>query len=209
MTPFSRYILRVDSVMETSGENVTDLLIQWNAGDESALERLLPYLLPELRQLAACYMRGERAGHTLQTTALVNEAWLKLAQRQTWQNRSHFFAAAARIMRNILVDYARSRTSAKYGGVSPRLDLERILATSVSNERIEEWLLVNQALDKLSRCDVRKSRIIELRYFLGMTVEETAEVIGASPNTVIREWRLARAWLGREIALGSQLTSDI
>ena len=123
--------------MQVPGENVTDLLIRWSAGDESALERLLPHILPELRQLAACYMRGERPGHILQTTALVNEAWLRLVQRhgQTWEHRSNFFAAAARIMRNILVDYACSRASAKHGGPAPALDLETALAVSISPER--------------------------------------------------------------------------
>ena len=179
--------------------NVTDLLIQWSKGDESAFEHLVSYVMPQLRQLAACYMRGERPGHVLQTTALVNEAWLRLADQSqlTWTNRTHFFAAAARMMRNILVDYARSRDSVKHGGGAQPLVLDEALV--LSNERSEDLLLLDQALRKLADTDHRKSQVVELRFFGGMNVEETAHVLGVSPNTIIRDWSLAKAWLRREM----------
>jgi RNA polymerase sigma factor (TIGR02999 family) len=182
-----------------SGENVTDLLVDWSNGNQSAFERLVPYVMPELRQLAGYYMRGERAGHMLQTTALVNEAWLRLIdqRRGTWESRVHFFAAAARIMRQILVDYARRRHSAKRGGDAAASAFDNALA--IPDERSEYFLLLDQALQKLAQTDPRKSRVVELRFFGGMTVEETAQVIGVSANTVIGDWRLAKAWLRQEI----------
>lgn len=185
--------------MKPARENVTDLLLEWSKGKESAFERLAPHIMPELRQLAACYMRGERPGHVLQTTALVNEAWLRLAGHGNvvWDNRAHFFAAAARIMRQILVDYARARSSAKRGGGAEAVLMEDALV--ISKERSEYLVLLDEALLKLARTDDRKSRVVELRFFGGMNVEETAQVLGVSPNTIIRDWRLARAWLRREI----------
>ena len=189
----------VPDMQSASGENVTDLLIQWCNGDESALERLVPCVMPELRHLAAHFMRGERPGHMLQTTALINEAWLRLADqtRLTWNNRAHFFAVAARIMRNILVDHARSRRQAKHGGGAEPVTFDDALA--FSDERSENFLLLDEALHKLALVDARKSRVVELRFFGGMNVEETAEVLGVSPNTIIRDWRLAKAWLRREM----------
>jgi RNA polymerase sigma-70 factor, ECF subfamily len=179
-------------------ENITELLVEWRNGSESAFERLVPFIMPELRQLAAGYMRGERSGHILQTTALVNEAWVRLADQSTgkWETRAHFFAAAARIMRHILVDHARSRNSAKRGrGVEPAVFED---ALAMSEERSEYLVLLDEALLKLSHIDPRKGRVVELRFFGGMNVEETAEVLGVSANTVIRDWKLARAWLRRE-----------
>lgn len=189
-------------MQKPSAENVTELLIEWSNGNESAFERLVPYVMPELRQLAACYMRGERPGHMLQTTALVNEAWLRLVDqtRATWENRAHFFAAAARIMRHILVDHARSQGRARRGGGAQLIVFEDAL--EISEERSEYLLLLDEALQKLARTDARKSRVVELRFFGGMTVEETAQVVGVSANTVIGDWRLAKAWLRREIASG-------
>lgn len=187
------------AVQEQSGENLTELLIEWRNGSDSALDRLIPYVMPELRRLAGYYLRGERPGHILQTTALVNEAWLKLVQQTgtPWDSRAHFFAVAARTMRHILIDYARSRRSAKRGGEVPPIDFQDALA--ISDQRCEHLLLLDVALQKLARTDPRRSRVFELRYFGGMNVEETAKALDVSPNTVIHDWRFAKAWLRLEI----------
>jgi RNA polymerase sigma-70 factor, ECF subfamily len=189
-------------MQQPAQENVTELLNQWSNGNDAAFAQLVPRVMPELHQLAAAYMRGERPGHMLQTTALVNEAWLRVVGQpaQTWENRAHFFAAAARIMRHILVDYARTQGSAKHGGGLQGVDLDEALV--ISEDRSEYYLPLDRALQELERIDARKGRIVELRFFLGMTVEETAGVLGVSSNTVIREWRAAKAWLRREIACG-------
>jgi RNA polymerase sigma factor (TIGR02999 family) len=186
-------------VQDHSSENVTALLAEWRSGSESAFNRLVPHVMPELRHLASLYMGRERSGHTLQTTALVNEAWLRLLDQNGWEwdNRAHFFAAAARMMRNILVDYARSRRTTKRGGNVQVVEFADALAMSA--QRSDYLLMLDEALDKLARTDARKSRVVELRFFGGMNVEETATVLGVSPNTVITDWRLAKAWLRREI----------
>lgn len=187
--------------MQQPAESVTELLIRWSDGDASASEALVPFVLPKLRQLAASYMRRERSGHLLGITALVNEAWLRLEidhTQLTWTNRIHFFAIAARIMRYILVDYARSRDSVKHGGGIQPLALDEALI--VSDDRAEEYLNLDEALQKLAQIDPRKSRVVELRFFGGMNVEETAHVLQVSPNTIMRDWKLARAWLRREMS---------
>lgn len=178
---------------------ITQLLLAWEQGDESALERLLPLVEKELRLLASGYMRKEKKGHLLQTTALVNEAFIKLVdqKRVHWQNRAHFFGIAATCMRRILCDYARGQEREKRGG-----DLEQIAlsdAPPIPVEQSAELLALDEALHKLAKQDARKSRIVELRYFGGYSVEEVAALLEISEATVAREWRLARAWLQREL----------
>lgn len=177
----------------------SQLLAAWGNGDQTALEKLLPLVSDELHRLAHYYMSRERAGHTLQTTALVNEAYLRLAdQKQTrWQNRAHFFAIAAQLMRRILVDHARGLHAAKRGGGINRIALDE--AVMLSPEQPADLLALDRALVKLSDFDERKSRIVELRYFGGLTVDETAEVLKISAVTVMRDWGLAKSWLHREI----------
>ena len=174
---------------------VTQLLAEWSGGDEAALGELLPLVEKELRRLAHHYMRREREGHTLQTTALINEAYLRLAHgKQThFQSRAHFFAVAANLMRQIMVDHARARQSAKRGGGLVKVSLDE--AATVCDERAAELLALDEALGELARDDPRKSRVVELRYFGGLSVEETAEVLKVHPNTVLNDWREARAWL--------------
>lgn len=183
-------------------EGVTRMLLNWGQGDQTALERLIPLVYDELRRLAHRYMQRERAGHTLQTTALVNEAYLRLVDQRkaNFKNRAHFFAICANIMRRILVDYARSRRYRKREGEARKVSLEE--AAALSSERAAEVLAVDEALQSLASIDPRKSQIIELRFFGGLTIEETAEVIGASHATIEREWNMARAWLYREIGRG-------
>lgn len=185
--------------METSAD-VTQLLLAWSSGRREALDQLLPLVYHELRKIAERYLRRERSGHTLQTTALVHEAYLKLIdQRQVqWQNRAHFFGIAAQAMRRILVDHARSRQTGKRGGL--RLTLDENL--DVSDERAADLLALDDALNALAALDPQKSRIVELRYFGGLSIEETAEVLGIGTATVTRQWRLARAWLYGEINKG-------
>jgi len=184
--------------MSTQGE-ITQLLADWSEGDEAALKRLLPLVYGELHKLANLYMRRERQDHTLQTTALVHEAYLRLVGQQNvqWQTRAHFFAVAARVMRNILVDHARGRGRAKRGDGKPELPLGD--AAVMSDERADELVAVNTALDSLTAVDPRKGRVFELRYFGGMSVDEAAEALRVSPATVTRDWRMARAWLRREL----------
>jgi RNA polymerase sigma-70 factor (ECF subfamily) len=178
---------------------VTQLLIDWRGGDESALNRLMPLVYDELRRIAHRYMRRERPGHTLQTTAVVNEAYVRLVgQRQVeFQNRAHFFAVAAQVMRHLLVDYARNQKYAKRGGGAQQVTLDE--AAIVSTGRNEQLLALDEALARLASIDKRKSRLVELRYFGGMSTEETAEVLGVSAITVKREWQKAKAWLYREM----------
>ena len=178
---------------------ITGLLIDWSNGDKSALEKLLPLVESELRRLAHSYMRRENPDHTLQTTALVNEAYLKLVdQNKThWQNRAHFFGIAAQIMRRILLNYARDQHRAKRGGNAVQVSLSQ--AAIVSAEKSSELLALDVALKRLAELDERKSRVVELRYFGGLDVEETAEVLKVSPITVMRDWKFAKAWLAREI----------
>jgi RNA polymerase sigma factor (TIGR02999 family) len=185
-----------------SSKEVTELLVAWSDGDRAALGQLMPLVYDELRHIAHRYLAHERAGHTLQTTALVNEAYLRLvnAREMQWQNRAHFFAVASQLMRMILVDYARSRKSAKRGGGAHHVPLDEAL--EVADERAAELIALDDALKALAAFDERKCRIAELRYFGGLTVEETAEVLKLSDVTVARDWRLAKAWLHRELSKG-------
>jgi RNA polymerase sigma-70 factor (ECF subfamily) len=185
--------------MPSSGE-ITQLLADWSEGDEAAFQRLLPLVYDELHRLANAYMRRERPDHTLQTTALIHEAYLRLLGQQNvhWQTRAHFFAVAARAMRNILVDHARGRGRAKRGDGVPVLPLGDVAAMSF--ERADELVAVNTALESLTAIDPRKSRVFELRYFGGMSIDEAAEALKVSPATVTRDWRMARAWLRRELS---------
>ena len=183
-------------------EEVSQLLLDWGNGDRAALDKLIPVVHQELHRLAHHYMRQERAGHTLQTTALVDEAYMRLAdyKRMRWQSRAHFFAVAAQVMRRILVEHARSRDSAKRGGGAQKLELDE--AAVVSEGRSAEVIAVDEALTDLEAWDSRKGRIVELRFFGGLNIEETAEVMKVSPTTVQREWRAAKAWLYRALSEG-------
>ena len=179
---------------------VTQLLLAWSDGDKAALEELTPLVYAELRRLAERYMCRERAGHPLQTTALVNEAYVRLIDlRQVrWQNRAHFFGVAAQLMRHILVDFARARRRAERGGYKQQVSLEE--AAVVSKERCADFIALDDALKTLAEIDPRRSRMVELRFFGGLSVEETAEALNVSPRTVQREWNLARDWLYRELS---------
>lgn len=174
---------------------VTQLLAEWSGGDESALGELLPLVEKELHRLAHYYMSRERAGHTLQTTALINEAYLRLAQgkQEHFQNRAHFFAVAANLMRQIMVDHARARQSAKRGGGLQKVSLDE--AATVGDERAAELIALDEALQELALAAPRQGRVVELRYFGGLSVEETAKVLKVHSNTVLNDWREAKAWL--------------
>lgn len=191
-------------------QEVTQLLRAWSNGDKGALERLAPLVHKELHRLARRYMAGERPGHTLQVTALVNEAYLRLidASQMRWQNRAHFFGVAAQLMRQILVDFARSRESQKRGGEVIHIPLDEALV--VSKEKEADLVALDDALKALATIDPRRSQLVELRFFGGLSVEETAEVLKTSPRTVLREWSLAQAWLYRELRQGTnkRVTSD-
>ncbi len=180
-----------------ASQGVTQLLVDWSNGDQAALDKLLPLVNTELRQLARRYMRRENPGHTLQTSALVNEAYIRLIDQQHvhWQNRAHFFGIAAQLMRRILIDHARSHHYAKRGGGALKVSLDE--GAAVTQARAAELLAVDEALEKLTAMDARKGRIVELRFFGGLSLEETAEVMGISSPTVQREWRAAKAWLHR------------
>jgi RNA polymerase sigma factor (TIGR02999 family) len=187
-----------------SPANVTELLQAWGAGDPTAIDRLIPLIYDELRRLAARHLRRERLDHTLQPTALVHEAYLRLVdQRETeWRNRAYFFGAAAQIMRRILVDHAREHGAAKRGGAEHRVTLEEDVA--LAGGRDVNLLALDDALRRLAEIDPHKSRVVELRFFSGLSIEETAEVVGVSPATVTRQWRTAKAWLHREIGRGER-----
>ena len=184
----------------TQTHELTQLLIDWSNGDQAALDKLMPLIDEELRRLAHRYMTRERAGHTLQTTALVNEAFLRLVNRKNlqWQNRAHFFGLAAQLMRTILVDHARSHASAKRGGGAHKLELDEAMV--VSQQKASEVIALDDALKQLALLDPQQSRIVELRFFGGLTVEEAAEVLHVSPATIKREWSTAKAWLYHELA---------
>ena len=191
--------------MKTSSpEEITDLLVAWSQGDQQALERLAPLVERELRRLARSYLRRESPGNLLQTTALINEAYARLLQqnRMQWQNRAQFFGVSAQLMRRILVDFARQEHLAKRGGTMVRVTFED--ASLKSEPRSVDLIALDQALEKLKAIDARRSRIVELRFFGGLTIEETAEVVGVSPGTVRNEWSLARAWLYRELKGGGE-----
>ena len=179
---------------------VTQLLLAWNEGDECALEKLVPLVYQELRRLAKRQMRRERPDHTVQTTALINEAYLQLVDIRNvhWQNRAHFFALCARLMRRILVDYARTRHYAKRGGGARPVSLDQ--SPAVSPAPSKDLVAVDDALKALTKIDDRKAQVVELRFFGGLTVEESAEVLQVSPETVRRDWKLAKVWLLRELS---------
>jgi RNA polymerase sigma factor (TIGR02999 family) len=186
--------------MTPSSQNITRLLLDWRNGDQSALDRLMPLVYEELRRMANHYMRNERRGHTLQTSALVNEAYLRLVDHENieWQNRAHFFGVAAQAMRRILVDYARTRNYQKRGGGAQQVSLDE--AMTLAGDRAAELIALDDALRELAKMDERKSRVVELRYFGGLSLEETAEALGVSIPTVTRDWNTAKAWLMREIS---------
>jgi len=185
-----------------SPQRVTQLLMEWSHGDDAALSELTPLVYDELRRLAHHFMEGQRPDHTLQTTALVNEAYLRLADQTnpSWQNRTHFFAVAARAMRQIVVDYARSQQSQKRGGGLLRIELDE--AAIVSPEQSKEIVDLHEALERLAILDFRKSQVVELKYFGGLNYDEMAEVLKISRVTVRRDWEFARIWLYRELHEG-------
>jgi RNA polymerase sigma-70 factor, ECF subfamily len=191
--------------MPPESPEITALLKAWGSGDAAALDQLTPLVYEELRRLARRYMRNERAGNTLQTTALVNEAYLRLvdAKRVGWQDRVHFFAVSAQMMRRILVDAARARGSAKRGGQVKRVNHSSAFnmdeIPDVSTGRDRELVAIDDALNTLAEMDPRKARVIELRFFGGLSVDETAEILKLSPQSVMRDWKLAKAWLTREL----------
>ena len=185
---------------DPSRPHVTELLLAWGRGDRSALDELVPVVHQELRRLARLQLRGERLNHTLHTTALVNEAFIRLVdlRRIQWQDRAHFLSLSARLMRRILVDHARSRNYQKRGGGAMNVTLDEALVGSA--ERGADLLALDDALESLARQDPRKSQVVELRFFGGLSVDETAEALKVSPETVLRDWRLAKVWLLREVS---------
>ena len=189
--------------MATSGPpQITQLLLAWGKGDQAALEELMPLVYDELRKVAARFLRRQRPGHTLQTTALVNEAYLRLidSSRVQWQNRAHFFAVSATLMRRILVDFAREQRNLKRGGAAERVSLDEALM--VAPERGADLLALDEALNRLAALNPRQAQVVELRYFGGLSEEETAEALKVSLRTVQRDWNLARLWLYRELSQG-------
>ena len=186
--------------MITSSNEVTRLLASWSQGDKAALDRLIPLVEADMRRLARRYMARENPGHTLQTSALMNEAYIRLMDQQkiAWQNRAHFFGVAAQVMRHILIDHARSHAYAKRGGGARKVSLDEV--RNLIDQRAAELLALDDALNNLAAIDPRKSQIVELRFFAGLTIDETAETMNISAITVTREWRSARAWLRREMS---------
>lgn len=185
--------------MTASSHEITRLLDEWNNGDKSAFDELIQLVYAELRQMAHRFMNREKPGHTLQTTALINEVYLKLMGQQSKniQTKAHFFGVAAHAMRNILVDYARSKKARKHGGGEKKISLDEAL--TISNERAAEIVALDAALNELFKIEPRKCRVVELRYFGGLSVEETARVLSTSTSTVTRDWSMAKAWLHREL----------
>lgn len=183
-----------------SAEGITELLIDWGKGDQAALEKLMPLVYNELRRLASNYLRRERANHTLQPTALVNEAYLRLIDQRNakWQNRAHFFGISAQLMRRILVDHARQHQAAKRGG-SKQQRLSITSAEKLVKQPEVDLLALNEALDELTLMDPQQAQIVELKFFGGLSIDETAEVLGISHATVERDWKMARAWLRRQL----------
>ena len=183
----------------SESENVTQLLIAWGRGDETARDKLIPLVYETLRRIARHHLRGERAGHTLETAALINEAYLKLVEQSiSWQSRAHFFGIAARLMRQLLVDHARARQRLRRGGDRRRISLTA--AAEIAQEEAIDLLALDEALETLARVDPQRSHIVELRFFGGLTIEETAQVMGISSPTVERGWRAARAWLQTQLS---------
>jgi len=183
-------------------QEVTQVLVDWSAGDKNAAQRLMPLVYDELRSLARSYLQRERSDHTLQATGLVHEAYLRLVDQSStnWQNRAHFFAVAAKVMRRILVDHARSHRAEKRGGDREKIEFNEGLLTP--GERAVDLIALDEALEELGTFDARQSQIVELRFFGGLTNEEIGEALHISPRTIKREWRLAKAWLRRQIASG-------
>ena len=190
-------------MMTVNADDLTGLLVEWGQGDKAALDRLTPLVYDEIRRIAHRYVQREREGQTLQTTALVNEAYLRLAGSANiaWQNRAHFYAVTAQVMRRILIDHARRRQYVKHGGESERVPFEVAISEVglMSQPRAAELLALDEALDELARLDPRKSRVVELRYFGGLSLEETAKVLEVSLMTVRRDWRAAKAWLFKAV----------
>lgn len=187
-----------ENLHSKEAQEVTRLLQNLNAGDAQAAEALVPLVYSELRKLAAHYLKSEREGHTLQPTALVHEAFLKLVEQETaWQNRNHFFAMAANLMRRILVDYARGYKAEKRGGVAEKISLED--AFIFAKEKPTEIIALDEALEKLAEIDARRAKVVELKFFGGLNHDEIAEILGVHSNTVLRDWNLARAWLKTQI----------
>ena len=190
------------TIPASAPQEVTQMLLDWSLGDQQALDRLIPVVYGELRRLASRHLRRERADHTLQTTALIHEAYLKLIEQRNvrWQNRAHFFGIAAQLMRRILVDHARTRHRVKRGGAAMRVPLEEVV---VAAEGLNINLVsLDEALTRLAAVDSRQGRIVELRFFGGLSVEETAEVLRVSAATVKNDWSMAKAWLRRELLRG-------
>lgn len=187
----------VEPGREHDSVTITGLLVRWGEGDDEALHQLMPLVHRQLHQMARRHMAGERADHTLQATALVNETFVRLVDARTivFADRAHFLAVCARVMRRILVDYARARLAGKRGGLAARVDFDEALA--VGHERGHDIIMLDDAMEALARLDQRKSRVVELRFFGGLTVEETATVVKVSPETVMRDWQFAKAWLRR------------
>ena len=198
-TPRNRHGSNTVSTMTRAPHEVTQLLVAWGDGDQSALDQLMPLVYEELHRLAHRYMAQERPEHTLQTSALVNEAYVRLVDQRNvhWQNRAQFFGIAATSMRRILVGYARSRKRVKRGAGAFQISLDE--SAILSQERTAEMLALDEALDNLAAVDQRKSQVVELRFFGGLSIDETAEVLKVSPGTVMRDWTLAKAWLRREV----------
>ena len=196
-------MLEFERMNTLAANDLTGLLIEWREGDKGALDRLTPLVYDEIRRIAHRYVQRERAGHTLQTTALINEAYLRLAgsQKVDWQNRSHFFAVTAQVMRHILIDHARRRRYVKHGGEVQRVAFDAGIGAAdvMSPARAAELVALDEALEKLAALDPRKGRVVELRYFGGLSLEETADVLEVSVMTVRRDWRAAKAWLFRRM----------
>ena len=188
---------------DLAANDLTGLLVDWARGDKAALEQLTPLVYDEIRRIAHRYVQREREGQTLETTALVNEAYLRLAgsQRVEWQNRAHFFAVTAQVMRHILIDHARRRHYVKHGGEVQRVSFDAATRDTalMSQPRAAELLALDEALNELAKIDARKSRVVELRYFGGLSIEETADVLEVSAMTVRRDWRAAKAWLYKKV----------
>jgi RNA polymerase sigma factor (TIGR02999 family) len=188
----------IDSTMDISGQEVTHLLNLWSTGDTQALEKLIPLIYGELRRIAGRHLRGERQNHTLQITALVHEAYVRLAQQEVqWQSRGHFYAIAAQAMRRILIDYARNQHAQKRGGVQERVSLEEVMLFTDQDRVL--LLALDEAVAKLSKMDPRQGKIVEMRFFGELTIDEIAELMDLSKATVKREWTVAKAWLHREM----------
>jgi RNA polymerase sigma factor (TIGR02999 family) len=191
------------NIMERA-DHITQLLRSWNQGDQGAMEELMPLVFDELHKVAARYMAAERPGHTLQTTALVNETYLRLVSSEgaNWEGRTHFYGVCAKMMRRILVDWMRTRQALKRGGEARALDLDSE-ALSVVDQPGTDLVALDDALEALSAIDARKGRVVELRFFGGLSVKETAEILEISPETVQRDWKMAKSWLRRELSGGS------